>query len=70
MLLRHLLGLEFMEADVDAVVVGFVADEGFPFPDGCLDGVISCLEGLSIGAFLGGFFHLIAEVGDGNFGGK
>lgn len=64
----YLLGVEFMEADVYSVVVGFVAGEGFPFPDGFLYGVVGGVEALGVGAFLGGFFHLIAEVGDGCFG--
>ena len=64
----NILRLEFMEADVDAIVVGFVAGEGLPFSDGFLDGVVGGLEGFCIGALLGGLLHHVAEVGDGSFG--
>ena len=51
-----------MEADVDAIVVGFVAGEGLPFSDCRLDGVVGGLEGFCIGALLGGLLHHVAEV--------
>ena len=60
--LWNILRLEFMEADVDAIVVGFVAGEGLPFSDCRLDGVVGSFEGFCIGALLGGLLHHVAEV--------
>ena len=58
----HVLRIEFMEADVDAIVVGFVASEELPFSDCRLDGVVGGFEGFCIGALLGGLLHHVAEV--------
>lgn len=58
-----------MEADVDAVVAGFIAGEGFPLPEGFLDGVEGGVKGLGIGTFVCSFLQHAAQVIDGGFGG-
>ena len=51
-----------MEADVDAVVAGFITGEVFPLSYSCLQGVVGGSEILSVGTTTGRFLQQAAHV--------
>ena len=58
----HIFWLELMEADVDAVVAGFITGEVFPLSYSCLQGVVGGSEILRIGTITCGFLQQAAHV--------